>query len=447
MISNWFYYCFTLLATTILLSSCLDSNEVEYTYSADAQMTSLKISSSEDSLGVLSKVEFSINQVSSAPVVFNKDSLPYLFDVENVKMEVTTNGASGIKLYLINPDSSYIWNLSDSVKIKKLKQIEIFAQDGKTTKRYTFELRTHQQDPDTIFWQNVKNNYIDLPTDQVTVADKNQFYTYYQTGNAIKLSTSSIEDGTNWTNQVLNGMPQNVLLSSIQTIDFDNNVTWYATDSNNKLYESANGIDWSLKATTYPVKAIYGKLPSFTKDSILLVLKDGSDYKFAKTNDFSSLRVLNSVPSGFPITAFTFTSINDPLIYSAKYLIVTGGENDNNFPNRSVWVLQENENKINSISNISEFNVTGSSLFNYDGKIYLMTSKDNENVFYTSINYGIFWEKANSKQSLPAGFTNRTSQSVTVDSKNNIWIFGGKTNNQTQLVEVWKGRINKLFTK
>jgi len=447
MISNWFYYCFTLLATIILLSSCLDSNEVEYTYSADAQMTSLKISSSEDSLGVLSKVEFSINQVSSAPVVFNKDSLPYLFDVENVKMEVTTNGASGIKLYLINPDSSYIWNLSDSVKIKKLKQIEIFAQDGKTTKRYTFELRTHQQDPDTIFWQNVKNNYIDLPTDQVTVADKNQFYTYYQTGNAIKLSTSSIEDGTNWTNQVLNGMPQNVLLSSIQTIDFDNNVTWYATDSNNKLYESANGIDWSLKATTYPVKAIYGKLPSFTKDSILLVLKDGSDYKFAKTNDFSSLRVLNSVPSGFPITAFTFTSINDPLIYSAKYLIVTGGENDNNFPNRSVWVLQENENKINSISNISEFNVTGSSLFNYDGKIYLMTSKDNENVFYTSINYGIFWEKANSKQSLPAGFTNRTSQSVTVDSKNNIWIFGGKTNNQTQLVEVWKGRINKLFTK
>lgn len=118
MISNWFYYCFTLLATTILLSSCLNSDDVEYIYSADAQMTSLTISSSEDSLKVLSKVDFSIDQVSSAPLVFNKDSLPYLFEVKTVKMNITTNGASGIKFYLINPDSSYIWNLTDSVEIK-----------------------------------------------------------------------------------------------------------------------------------------------------------------------------------------------------------------------------------------------------------------------------------------------------------------------------------------
>lgn len=447
MISNWFYYCFTLLATTLLLSSCLDSDEIEYIYSADAQMTSLKISSSEDSLNVLSKVVFSIDQVSSAPLVFNKDSLPYLFDVENVKMEIKTNGASGIKLYLVNPDSSYIWNLSDSVKIKKLKHIEVFAQDGKTTKRYTFELRIHQQDPDTIFWQNVKSNYIDSPSNQVTVADKNQFYTYYQSGNIFKLSTSLIGDGANWTEQILSGMPQNVLLSSIQTIDFDNDVTWYATDSDNKVYESENGKDWSWKATTYPVKAIYGKLPSFTKDSILAIVKDGSEYRFAKTKDFSSLRVLNNVPSGFPITDLTFTAVNDPHIYSAKYLIVTGGEDNNNIPNISVWVVQENDFRINTTSNISKFNVAGSSLFNYDEKVYIMTSEENKNVFYTSNNYGIFWERANNKQSLPVSFTNRTNQSVAVDSKNNIWIFGGKTNNSTQLVEVWKGRINKLFTK
>ena len=146
MISNRFYYFFTLLAAIFLLSSCLDSdddNRVEYDYSSDAQITSLVLSSREDTLNVLSKVEFSINQVASAPLIFNKDSLPYLFDVKNAKMTVTTNRASGIKLHLISPDSpdsTYIWNTNDSVLINRLKHIEVYAADGVTTKLYTFQL-------------------------------------------------------------------------------------------------------------------------------------------------------------------------------------------------------------------------------------------------------------------------------------------------------------------
>ena len=154
MIFNRLYYCITLLATIFLLSSCLDSNDdnVEYEYSADAQITSLGLSSSEDSLRVLPNVVFSINQVASAPIIFNRDSLPYLFDVSMVKMNVTTNGASGVKIHLTSPDSTYIWNMTDSVKINHLKHLEVFAANGVTTKMYTFKLNTHQQDPDTIFW-------------------------------------------------------------------------------------------------------------------------------------------------------------------------------------------------------------------------------------------------------------------------------------------------------
>ena len=113
-------------------------------------------------------------------------------------MTLTTNRASGIKLHLISPDSpdsTYIWNTNDSVLINRLKHIEVFAADGVTTKLYTFQLNTHQQDPNLILWQNVVNNYIDTPTDQVTVANANKFYTYYNTGTSIDLVTSSIEDG------------------------------------------------------------------------------------------------------------------------------------------------------------------------------------------------------------------------------------------------------------
>ncbi|MGV8963527.1 MAG: DUF6242 domain-containing protein [Candidatus Saccharimonadaceae bacterium] len=447
MISNWFYYCVALLAITFTLSSCLSSDEKEIILSPDAQITSFRLSSSEDSLKALSKIDFSINQVSSAPFIFNKDSLPYLMDLEKVLMTVTDNGASGIKLYLINPDSSYIWNKTDSVMIKKLKQIEMFAQDGKTTKRYTFQLNIHQQDPDTILWQNVKNNYIISPTDQVTVSNKKQFFTYYSSANSIKLSTSLVTDGTSWTNQVVSGLPQNVILKSIQIVVFDSIETWYALDSNNNVYTSTDGFSWAKRSTSFPVKTIYGKLPSFSKDSILAIVKDGTTYKFAKTKDFSSMRVLNEIPAGFPVEGASFTTLNDPLIYSAKYFITTGGQSSNGLTNNSVWLLQESDNQITFTSKILKFNVTGASLFNYDNKIYMLTTEDNKNVFYTSSNYGIFWEKANNKQTLPSGFTKRTNQSVNVDNKNNVWIFGGTTDNQTQLKDVWKGRINKLFQK
>ena len=76
-----------------------------------------------------------------------------------------------------------------------------------------------------------------------------------------------------------------------------------------------------------------------------------------------------------------------------------------------------------------------------------MTSENDRNVFYTSSSYGLVWEKTSNKQSLPPEFMNRVNQSVNTDSKNNIWIFGGESSNQTQFVEIWKGRINKLLTK
>ena len=454
MISNWFYYCFAIIAATFILSSCLDSNNnnEEYEYSADAQITSLRLSSNQDSLKVLSGVNFSIDQVSSAPVIFNRDSLPYLFDVSMVSMAVTSNRASGIKIHLASPgsaDSSYIWNMTDSVMIKKLKRIEVFAEDGKTTKTYTFQLRTHQQDPDTILWQNVKNNYITQPTDQATVSNNIKFFTYYKSNSTLKLSTSSITDGKTWTNQLLSGLPQNVLLSSIQNSFIEEKEVWYALDSSSKVYISNNGIGWNETVTPYSVKSIFGKMPSYTKDSILVIVKDGDKYKFAKTINFSTIHVINEIPMGFPVEGFTFTTIKDSLNYTAKYLITTGGKDLNNLINNSVWILQENENdnKITSTSKNLNFNVTGSTLFKYDKKIYLMTFDGSKNSFYTSTNYGVYWEKASNKQSLPTGFTSRKNQNVTIDSENNIWIFGGITANQTQLVEIWKGRINKYFYK
>ncbi|NLZ95931.1 MAG: hypothetical protein GX921_08925, partial [Bacteroidales bacterium] len=384
MISNRFYICITLLAVLFISSSCLssdDDNRVDYDYSSDAQITSLSLQSYEDSLKVLPSVKFSINQVASAPVIFNRDSLPYLFDVSNVKMNVATKGASGIKLHLINPDSTYIWDMNDSVKIKSLKHIEVYAADGITTKMYSFRLNTHQQDPDTIFWQNVANNYIDTPTDQVTIANANNFYTYYKIGVDIALSTYSADDGETWTEESVTGLPQNVVFTSIQNDTFEEDEEWYALDTDNNAYLSEDGIDWEEQVTDLPVISIFGKMPSYSVDSVLVVVKDEDVYRFAKTMDFSSLHLLNEIPAGFPVDNFATTTIKDSLIYTAKYLLTTGGVNIDGMQNNNMWLLQENEGEITYIPKEPDFNVTGSSLFKYDDKIYLLTPENGKNVF------------------------------------------------------------------
>jgi hypothetical protein len=338
------------------------------------------------------------------------------------------------------------------VLINELKHLEVFAANGVTTKMYNFKLNTHQQDPDTIYWQNVKNNYIDIPTDQTTVANASNLYTYYKSSSSVRLSTSPIADGETWTDRTLSGLPVNVVLKSIQIDSSKESEMWYALNSDGKVYLSKNGLSWTEQLVDLPVTAVYGKLPSFTTDSILAVVKDGDKYKFVRTLDFSSMNVLNEVPSGFPVEGFTFTTVNNPLIYTAKYLIVTGGKDIDGLQNSKVWVLQEDKNKITYTSKSLDFNVKGSSMFNYDNKIYLLTSeedksKEMKNVFYTSSNYGLVWNKANNKQSLPAEFSYRENMSINVDIKNNIWIFGGVSSNEAQLVEIWKGRINKLYVK
>ena len=336
--------------------------------------------------------------------------------------------------------------------INELIHFVVFSSYVLTTKTYNFKLITHQQDPDTIYWQNVTNNYINLPTDQATVANASNFYTYYKVGSSVGLSTSPIVDGETWTDKPISGLPASVVLKSIQIDSAKESEMWYALNADGKVYLSANGLTWTEQSVDLPVNAVYGKLPSFSTDSILAVVKDGDKYKFAKTMNFTSMNVLNEIPTGFPVEGFTFTRVNNPLIYTAKYLIVTGGKDINGLQNSKVWVLQEGESKITYTSKSLNFNVKGASMFNYDNKIYMLTSEEDKskevkNVFYTSSNYGLVWSKANSKQALPAGFSYRENMSISVDIKNNIWIFGGVSSNEAQLVEIWKGRINKLYVK
>ena len=147
----------------IAFSSCLNTNDTEIEFLSDAQIYGITLSAAYDSTRTLANAEFSIDQRAS--LIYNRDSLDFGFEPKNAYLSLELRYAAAIKLYLHNPDSTYFWNSTDSVDIGRLKYIEIYAQDGITTKKYEFRLNIHQQNPHQLVWTQLTDNYLPFPID------------------------------------------------------------------------------------------------------------------------------------------------------------------------------------------------------------------------------------------------------------------------------------------
>lgn len=426
----------------IVFSSCLNTNDSAIELSSDAQIYGITLSAAYDSTQTLAKTQFSIDQLFSQ--IYNRDSLDYGFEPKNAFLTLELRYAAAVKIYLQNQDSTYFWNNTDSVDISRLKHIEVIAQDGVTTKKYDFKLNIHRQNPHLLVWSKLTDNYLPFPIDaQKTVAFNDQFYTYYKSGPSIKGVASS--DGITGTSLDISGLPLTVQFPSI----LSTSTGIYALDNSNNVYKTTDGFTWMSLPEIYKVKSIYGTLPSVSTDSILITLDDGGVFKFAKTHDFTSFHVMNAIPTDFPITQFSATAIKDPTIFWKKYMVLSGGKNADNSLNSKIWIIQEKDNEISTSWKTAPMPIQGSTLFPYDQNIYMLTtSTESKNVLYISEKgNGIAWNLADSLQALPSSFPYRINASIIVDAKNYIRIFGGTSEKQTELTDVWRGRLNRLAVR
>lgn len=445
MILKYFVRTSLLIMSVLAFTSCLNNDQNQVAdLSKDAQIYSFAMSSRADTAKAFVESPFTIDQIGNR--IFNKNPLPYLFDADSVKLSITgvpsyyRESLSQIKLILQNTDSSYVWNRTDSVSLKRLKQIETTAADGITTKLYDFQLNVYQEDPDILNWQKLKENYLtSLPIDaQKTISFSNRFITYYKSGTSIKAMSST--DGISWTTAAITGLPATLKLTSIIAVD----KAIFALNQTNALYKTTDGVNWSPMTTTYPIVAIYGKLPSATNGNILAVVNKNDVLTFAETNDFVTLKLMNTVPAGLPLNNFSATQVDNPAVYSAKYILISGGVTATNQPNNSIWLVQEKNGNITNINKPMSFSLAGSTVFNYNNNQYMITAQSGKNVLLFSEDYGLTWKTAGTNQAFPADFNFRTNASVITDSNNYIWIFGGTSGTLTQLVDVWRGRLNIL---
>lgn len=440
------------LAIVGLFVSCNDS-ENEYSTDGynDAQIASLvltgvhnktldSLSRATDSLRyiVLGKTKFAIDQV--AGVIYNPDSLPYGMKLGKLNMALTYSSTiSALNIEL--PDSTYVWNYSDSVDFSKRPiYLESVAPSITSKKRYRLDVRIHQIDPDVLAWRNV-GDFTDLGT-RKTVLFNDKFYSFVEKPGAVALDIATVSPTSATSLSITShstNLPSNTNIRNIVSY----NDAFYAVTADGKSYKSLDGQVWNEQANGKVVAVIYGVLPSKqTSDDLLLVLvQDAGKYYFAKTKDFSSVDVLTEIPSGFPVYGFASATNSKRDRAIDNVLLLTAGEDNSGIALSATWILRYADGKLEytKTNTTTLFGGVGLVTTFYNNKVYLFVQDE----IYTSNTWGMEWAAVDDKEKLPSGFTMRRYESLVVRN-NYLWVFAGESSIGNPYRDIWTGILNKL---
>jgi len=447
-----------LLLTLLFAYSCGDDDTTyaSLSPSKDAQIYSFSLaanhikkgdslSRAQDSLRFVefNKTKFAIDQINST--IYNPDSLPYGLKLGMAKMTLTYNPSYGVsKVEIDNTDSIASWNTTDSVDFSKKISIKISAPDNSSTKTYAVDMRIHQIDPDTLPWKKAGRLPVDADEEKILLKD-NVFYSYSKQGNVLALHTSDIPD-LNWIKQSGIVIPGGIVLNSITTF----NGKFYGLLQNGESCSSADGKIWTVLANNKNIVSILGVLPGTgVANSLLVAFVEDGKYYFGTSADLTSVDMVtkilsspndNTIKAGFSILGAA-SAANFSSDRSVNLLMMTGGKDKDGTELNTSWLVRNTADGLEiSPSQTTYFKGEGLAAMIYDSKLYVLSG----NQFYISSTWGRRWAEAPNKQKLDPAIPSQTHQSVIVDSKNNIWLFGGITKDAQNQYDIWRGRLNKL---
>ena len=480
------------------VTSCLDTEEIEY--SPDATIHAFALDTIH---GV--NYKFTIDQLGPDGVglIYNQDSLPVGSDtiIDRILIKTLTT-TSGIITAKNAEGQDTLFNYSDSIDFRgtmqKPMRIKVWAADMQYTKEYTISVRVHQQDPDSMNWTKMTDNFANYSGYQKSVTLNEDLLIYTSNTTAYKSSGDVISKGRSWTPVSITGLPDNIKLSSIISfggklyatngesayVSSDGALWNVATDLNKNgkvemliapfpknegnllgisgiagiinngesAYVSSDGALWNVATDLNKNGKVEMLIAPFPKNEgnllgisgIAGIINNGDQSTFAITNPEATAWNIGSetVGADFPLENLSATSY---LTATGIQTIAVMGNNRNANDTTSIaWTSQDGLLWIplkTSSSTAYCPKLDNPSFFYYDNAF--LAFGGNFETIYTS-EAGIAWYKANKKIFLPAEFKDRENNYSTVVDKNNfiwvIWSNGGAN-------EVWRGRINKFGFK
>lgn len=437
------------------ITSCLDSKVQDYVLSQNASITSFSI---KDSIRTLypavvngkdttlekwvvgSDYPFVINQLDG--LIYNNDSLPVGTDVSKVVVNITAD-ASGI---FIVADTDTLWQAEDSLDFTKPIQFKILSFAGTFGRVYTTKINVHQQDPDSMAWTRIENNFPKDIKGQKALYANNRIYVFAEQGSQIVMTSTNVSDGQEWSEPVAIDIPTKADYTSV--LEWGNRFYILA---DNQLYTSENGINWVEAGSSQGISQLLGAVHTESHQKITAI---DLDNHYMESENGIEWNRYQEMPANFPKENLASVSYQLDTNSDISKFVLVGDNGSANDTILTPWTQLHTETEWTELeaasSNYACPKLEDMGMVKYNNSLYLFggAGQLKEKIepfrwFYISKDHGISWQVVKKKTLFPAEFATFYEQaegnySYIVDDNHFFWIMWSQTG------EVWRGRINRL---
>lgn len=437
------------------ITSCLESDVVEYEFSSNASITAFSITDSivtyypavvngRDttlSTGIVgANYPFVINQHEG--LIYNADSLPFGTDVSKVVVGITAD-TEGI---FIVAETDSLWEATDSLNFKNPIQFKVMSQAGTFGRTYTAKINVHQVDPDSLYWTKIESNFSSDIQGQKAVYANNHIYVFGEQDGQVIMTKANVNNATIWSEPAILNIPGKV--------DYTSAMIWgnqFCILADNQLYTSSDASNWQKQEASLQISQLIANVHTSNNQKIIGI---DVDNHYIESTDGITWNQYEAMPTEFPKSHISFVSYALDTNSAFDKITLIGDNGISTDTVAVVWTQLSSENEWVDLT--PENNNYGCpkfeniSMIHYNNKLYAFGGDaqhkgniDAFSKFYVSEDNGISWTGIKNKIMFPEDFSSLYDQaegnySCIVDDQDFIWIMWSQSN------EVWRGRINKL---
>jgi len=437
------------------ITSCLDSDTVEYEPSSNASITAFAITDS-----IVTKELISVNGIDSTisesiigsdypfvinqneGLIYNPDSLPIGTDISKVVVNIT---ADTYYVYIVAETDS-LWEETDSLNFEQPIQFKVLAENGTFGRTYTAKINVHRQDPEVFSWQKLESNFDTAIEGQKAVYFNDHIYVFGQQDGQIVVTHTEQTDGNVWSTPVHVETPTEA--------DYTSVMVWgsqLCILADNEMYTSQDGLVWEKTGTTTNIRQLVANIYA---DNVQKLIGIDTDNHYIETYDGIIWEQYEEMPAEFPTNNLSYASYALDTNKDINRVVVIG---DNSVASDTIavaWSQLDPENNWIDLAapdnNDACPKLENMSMIRYNNMLYTFGGNGQHkeaiepfSKLYFSKDNGITWKATPEKVSFPEEFQtlyeeSGSNYSCIVDDNHFIWIMWSQTG------EVWKGRINKL---